>query len=128
MGYNPTMYFPQGYQPLAQPYPAAPQYAPQPAPATRAVEAIPVDSEDQVFTWPVNVGATVLFMAQDDSFVAFKTNSLKGEDAPVFYDKRPPAPPAPVFDPEAYVTKDELDRRLAEISEPRRPKKEEAET
>ncbi len=91
---------------------------------TRAIEAIPVDSEEQVQTWPVNVGATVLFMAKDDRFVAFKTNDVKGELPPVFYDLRPPAPPAPVFDPAVYT---DLEKRVAALeanSAPRRAKKE----
>ena len=102
MAYNPMNYLPQYQTPYYQ----------QPVPTTRAVEAIPVDNENQVLTWPVNVGATVLFMSKDDSFVAFKTNTMKGEDAPVFYDKRPPLPPQPAFDPSAYVTRDELEKRL----------------
>lgn len=104
-------------------FPQYPQMQ-QPPVQTRAIEAIPVDNEDQVRTWPVNVGATVLFMAKDDSFVAFKTNDVKGELQPEFFDKRPPTPPAPVFDPAAYVTREELEKRIAEISAPKRVKKE----
>ena len=43
---------------------------------------------------------------------------------PEFFDKRPPSPPAPVFDPAAYVTREELEKRIAEISAPKRVKKE----
>lgn len=115
--------FPVGYQPAQMPGWNNQQMYQQPV-QTRAIEAIPVDSEEQVQTWPVNVGATVLFMAKDDRFVAFKTNDVKGELPPVFYDLRPPAPPAPVFDPAVYT---DLEKRVAALeanSAPRRAKKE----
>lgn len=121
--------FPMNYQQQMYPqmYQQQTQQIPQQAVQTRAIEAIPVDNEDQVRTWPVNVGATVLFLAKDDSFAAFKTNDVKGELPPVFYDRRPPAPPAPVFDPAAYT---DLEKRVAALeanSAPVRGKKEAAE-
>lgn len=82
-------------------YPAIPQQ-------TRAIEVIPVDNEDQVDTWQVQAGTTVEFMARNDSFVAFKSVGINGEPSIEFYDRRPPAPPAPVFSPADYVRKDEL--------------------
>lgn len=105
MPYNP--YFPAAYQ----------QYQQMPT-QTRTVEAIPVDNEDAVVSFPVAVGATVMLVAKDDHFVAFKTNGMNGESTVSFYDKRPPAPPTPVFDPKAYVTRDELESRLAAILKP----------
>ena len=116
---NPYQMYPQ-----QQMYPYQQMQQPQQSVQARAIEAIPVDNEEQVRTWPVNVGATVLFMAKDDSFVAFKTNDVKGELPPVFYDMRPPAPPAPAFDPSAYS---DLEKRVAALeanSAPRRAKKE----
>lgn len=74
----------------------------------RAVEVIPVDNEDQVNSWQVQAGTTVEFMARNDSFVAFKSVGINGEPSIEFYDRRPPAPPAPVFSPADYVRKDEL--------------------
>lgn len=121
---NPGM-FPVGYQP-AQIYPQQPfQQFQQPPVQTRAIEAVPVDNEDQVRTWPVNVGATVLFMAKDDSFVAFKTHDIKGEVPPVFYDLRPPAPEAPAPD---FLTRKEAEEMIAAaLAAKRTPKKEAAE-
>lgn len=86
-----------------QQYPAMP-----PQQQTRAIEVIPVDNEDQVNTWQVQAGTTVEFMARNDSFVAFKSVGINGESTVDFYDRRPPAPPAPVFSPADYVRKDEL--------------------
>lgn len=119
---NPYQMYPQ-----QQIYPYQQMQQPQQPVQARAIEAIPVDNEEQVRTWPVNVGATVLFMAKDDSFVAFKTNDVKGELPPVFYDMRPPAPPAPVFDPAAYSDLEKRVAALEAISAPRRAKKEAAE-
>lgn len=96
--------FPVTYQ---QMYPAynpfqSLQSMPQPAPQqqqSRMVEVIPVANENAVVDFPVPVGVTQEFVAQDDSFVAFKSNGVNGQSDVVYYDKRPPAPPAPAFDP-----------------------------
>lgn len=105
MAYNPMMYYPQSN------YPPVPYQQVQ-QPAGRMVEAIPVDSEKSAIDYPVAVGATVVLFARDDSFIAVKTAALNGPGSFDIYDKRPPAPPQPVFDPAAYVTKAELEKRL----------------
>lgn len=104
----PQMY--AGYNPFQ-----APQPAPQPAPQqqSRMVEVIPVANESAVVDFPVPVGVTQEFMAQDDSFVAFKSNGVNGQSGIVYYDRRPPAPPAPTFDPAAFVRRDEIDGMIA---------------
>ena len=101
MPYNP--YFPVNYQPYQQ------------QPQTRSVEAIPVDNEDVVLSFPVAVGATVMMVAKDDRFVAFKTNGMNGESSISFYDRRPPAPAQEPFDPSLYVRRDELEKLIASI-------------
>ena len=103
MPYNP--FFPVNYQPYQQ----------YQQPQTRTVEAIPVDDEDVVLSFPVAVGATVMMVAKDDRFVAFKTNGMNGESAISFYDKRPPAPAQEPFDPSLYVRRDELERIIANM-------------
>lgn len=126
--------FPVGYQPAYNPYAAGYQYQqqaaqiqPQAAPSSRTVEVFPVDDERAVDVFPVGNGNTVMMIARDDRFIAVKSISLDGTPSATFYDKRPPAPPAPAFDPAAYVTRDELEERLAALSAPtRRSKKEEA--
>ena len=97
--YNP--YLPQNY----------PMYQQQ----TRMVEAIPVDTVEEAARIQVQIGGTVLAVARDDSFIAVKSVGMNGQDSFNVFDKRPPAPPAPVFDPTSYVTKDELEARLAAI-------------
>ena len=117
MPYNP--FFPVNYQPYQQQ-----QYQ---QPQTRTVEAIPVDDENVVLSFPVAVGATVMMVAKDDRFVAFKTNGMNGESSISFYDRRPPAPEPVPFDASQYVRRDELEkiiasmRRKDEMYEPVRP-------
>lgn len=95
------MYMPQYQQPLYQ------------QPNTRTVEIVPVDNEDSAAGFPVGMGATQMMIAKDDSFVAVKSVSVNGQSDFVIYDKRPPAPPAPTFNPQEYVRKDEVETLVA---------------
>lgn len=108
MAWNPQMYMPQQYQPMYQPM----------QPQSRMVEVVPVDSVDSAKEFPVAIGATMLMIAKDDSFLAIKINGVNGQSSFEVYDKRPPAPEKPVFDPAVYVTRDELESRLAAIMKP----------
>ena len=111
MAYTPMSFFPQNYQPLMPP-----QYSTQiQQPAGRMIEVVPVDNEEAAAAFPVQVGATQVMFARDDSFIAVKSSNVNGQSSFDIYDKRPPAPPQPAFDPQAYVTKDELEKRLAAI-------------
>lgn len=104
MAFNP--YMPYQYQPQYQ--------------QTRMVEAVPVDTVEEAAKIQVQIGGTVLAFAKDDSFIAVKSVGVNGADSFNVFDKRPPAPPQPVFDPAAYVTKDELESRIAAILEARK--------
>ena len=116
MAFNPQPFYPAGYQP-----PYLPTYqAPQPqqlqqAPQTKYVEVIPVDSAQEVESCPMAAGSTGFFFARDDSFNAVKSVGLNGQVSVTFFDKRPPAPPEPVFDPSAYVRKDEVETLVTGI-------------
>lgn len=114
MAWNPNMYVPYQQQPMYQPQP-------------RMVEAVPVDTVEDAARIQVQIGGTVLAIAKDDSFIVIKSVGMNGTDSVTVFDKRPPAPPAPVFDPKEYVTKEELEERLAAISRPPRARKEAAE-
>lgn len=125
--------FPATYQPMGVPQYQPPVYQAQPVQApvqtnSRMVEVIPVDTEENAAGWPVGVGATQMMIAKDDSFIAFKTVSVNGQTEFAVYDKRPPAPPAPVFDPKVYVRRDEVETliaaALAAQAIPQRTKKE----
>ena len=127
MAWNPQSYFPVGYAAAQMPQQMQmPMYQPQMAqqvqqtqpqmmtPPTIHAEIVQVDGEEAAAAYPVGAGA---------SFV--KTAGANGATLDVFV-KRPPAPPAPAFDPTLYVTREEMEARLASLTAPRRAKKEEA--
>lgn len=121
--------FPQYQQAYQQPY-QMPQYQQPQQPvqqqASRMTEVFPAASEKAVLEFPVQAGATVMMVANDDSFVAIKEASVTGQINTVFYDRRPPEPAEAPVDLTAYVTRDELDQRLAALTATRRAKREEA--
>jgi len=102
--------FPATYQQMYMPQYQQPVYQ---QPNTRTVEIVPVDNEDSAAGFPVGMGATQMMIAKDDSFVAVKSVSVNGQSDFVIYDKRPPAPPAPTFNPQEYVRKDEVETLVA---------------
>lgn len=109
--------YPATYQQMYPYNPFVPQIMQQPVqqPTGRMVEIVPTDSEDAATNFPVAVGATQMLMARDDSFIAVKTNGVNGQSNLIFYDKRPPAPPAPAFDPAAYIRRDEIEDVVAAV-------------
>ena len=112
---NYPQYYPQYQQPM--------QYQ-APQQSSRMIEVYAVDNEKAVADMPVSNGNTQMVIAKDDSFIAVKAVGLDGTVAVQYYDKRPPAPPAPSFDPALYVTREELETRLAAFQRPARAKKE----
>lgn len=121
MAYNPQMYYPQAYQaPQFQYQPQMPQQMMTP-PTIRA-EIVQVDNEEAASAYPVGAGASQMMIAKDDSAIYVKTAGANGTTLDV-YVKRPPAPPAPTFDPTLYVTREELEQRLNGLAS--RNKKEE---
>lgn len=125
--------YPQFYPQYQQPY-QMPQYQQMPQqqaqPSSRMTEVFPAASEKTVLEFPVTAGTTQMFVATDDSFIAIKEASVTGQITTQFYDKRPPAPPEKPVDLTAFVTREELEQRLAALSTPaKRPtKKEEVES
>ena len=120
--------FPATYQQMYMPQYQQPVYQ---QPNTRTVEIVPVDNEDSAAGFPVGMGATQMMIAKDDSFVAVKSVSVNGQSDFVIYDKRPPSPPAPTFNPQEYVRKDEIETLVAAAlvaqTSQRKVKKEETE-
>ena len=97
----------------------------------QTVEVLPADNERFVLDFPVGNGQTKLFISKSDTFVGIKSVSMAGEVSVDFFDKRPPAPPAPTMNPADYVRKDELSALIAEAikaeNPPRRAAKKEDE-
>ena len=82
-------------------------------PTSRMAEVFLAANEKAVYDFPVAAGTTVLFVAGDESFIAIKEVSVAGQISTTFYDKRPPAPQEMPIDPTMYVTRKELEQRLA---------------
>lgn len=108
-----TGYFPVNYQPY-QMY-QQPIQQMQPTQQTRSIEVMAVPNEQAVLDAIVPVGMTQEFVAIDDSFVAFKTNSANGQVSLTFYDKRPPAPTEQPFNPGDYVRRDEIEALVSQV-------------
>jgi len=101
------MYQPQMYQQYQQ------QQTAQMTPPTIRAEIVQVDGEEAAKTFPVGAGATQMLMAKDDSAIYIKTALPNGQMNLDVYEKRPPAPPAPVFDPSLYVRRDEVEMLIS---------------
>ena len=87
----------------------------QQQPSSRMVEVVPASSEQAAKEFPVPAGATQMIIGNDDSFIAVKAVSMTGQITFDIYDKRPPAPPEKPIDLGLFVTRDELEKRLAEL-------------
>ena len=67
-----------------------------------------VDSIDAISRTPPAPGTTGAYMTKDEQTIIFRSMYANGEYKDRIYDQRPPAPPAPKFDPALYVRKDEI--------------------
>lgn len=84
-------------------------------PPTIRAEIIQVDSPEAIDRFPQNPGSTQMYMTKDETFIIIRSVLANGEHTDVIYDKRPPAPPAPVIDPADYVRKEDLPALIAEV-------------
>lgn len=118
--------FPIGYQPMQMPYypqypqsiqqPAQPQQSPTMTPPTIRADIVQVDNEQTAANYPVAVGTPQMMMAKDDSAIYVKTAYANGQYQLDVFEKRPPRPQTPPVDMGAYVTRDELEKRLSEVT------------
>lgn len=118
--------FPIGYQPMQMPYypqyqqsmqqPAQPQQSPTMTPPTIRADIVQVDNEQAAANYPVAVGTPQMMMAKDDSAIYVKTAYANGQYQLDIFEKKPPKPKTPPMDMTAYVTRDELERRLSEVT------------
>jgi len=120
MAYNPQYFFPQNYQPVYQ------QQVQQMTLPTIHAEIVQVDGEQAAANYPVGAGASQMMIARDDSAIYVKTAGANGSTLDV-YEKRPPAPAEPPFDPSRYVTRDEIEALVASLVARSGKKKEAAE-
>lgn len=90
------------------------QSAPMMTPPTIRAEIIQIEDEAAVDRFPLAAGASQMFMTRAEDKIIIKTMGQDGALPLVIYDKRPPAPPAPKFDPAEYVRRDEADKLIME--------------
>lgn len=101
-------------QPVQQPQQ---QPAQMMTPPTIRAEIIQVDDdgwENYVDRFPVAGGASQMFMTRSEGKIIIKSAGQTGTLPLTIYDKRPPEPPAPAFDPAEYVRRDEADKLIME--------------
>jgi len=67
-----------------------------------------VDSIEAISKNPPAPGTTGAYMTKDEKMIIFRSMYANGEYSDKIYDERPPAPPAPKFDPAEYVRRDEI--------------------
>lgn len=106
----PQMY-PQYQQPFQQPVGTQMSQPNQQmlTPPTIRAEIVQVEDEKAASNFPVGAGSSQMMIARDESAIFIKSAMANGQTKVDVFEKRPPAPPAPVFDPGEYVRKDELE-------------------
>lgn len=134
--------FPVGYQPYNgyQQY----QYTPQQMPAnswgmpsgqmpqqnspvqqdmtpTIRMDIKQIESIDAISRTPPAPGTTGAYMTKDENTIIFRSVYANGEYTDKIYDKRPPEPQKPEFDPSAYVRKDEINDLISRALSQRKP-------
>ena len=138
MAYNngfPVTYqqmYPQFQNPYLQPqfqqYQAPQQQQAQTmTPPTVHADIIQIASEQEGTTFPVAAGASQMMITKDESTIMVKTAFANGQTTLAIYDKRPPAPAEKPVDLSVYVTREELESRLAALTAQKRPVKKEME-
>lgn len=66
--------------------------------------------ENTVDRFPLGPGASQMFITKSEDKVIIKTIGQDGPLPLIIYDKRPPEPPAPKFDPAQFMRRDEVDK------------------
>lgn len=120
--------FPASYQPMNygfQPYQqqgaqmsltSQPQQQQQMmTPPTIRAEIIQVDDETAAENYPVGAGASQMMIKKDDSEIYVKSVLANGQATLDVFSKRPRTPQKASFDPDKYVTREELENRLQAI-------------
>lgn len=103
----------QGQQAAHQPPNQPPQQAM--TPPTVHADIIQIKSIDEGERYPLGAGMKQMFVTYDESAILLKEQHQTGYTLTV-YDKRPPEAKKPPIDPAKFVTKDELEQRLAAIT------------
>lgn len=84
-------------------------------PPTIHAEIVQVSNKSEAMNFPVGAGQAQMMMAKDDSAIFIKTAFANGQSNIVEYVRKVPDPETPSAD---YVTREEFERRLAELVKP----------
>ena len=120
--------FPMSYQQFYQPQYQAPyggfqggnnqmqqqaQTAPQMmTPPTIHAEIVQIADRNEALNFPVGAGQAQMMITRDDSTIFVKSAFANGQSSLVEYVKKEPEPQKPPAD---YITREEFEKRLAEI-------------
>lgn len=104
-----------GFQPSQVPQQIQPQQQQQQmlTPPTIHAEIVQVSDKQEALNFPVGAGQAQMMIARDDSAIYVKTAYANGQSNLVEYVRKEAEPEAPTPD---YVTREEFEQRLAEIS------------
>lgn len=81
-------------------------------PPTIHAEIVQIADRAEALNFPVGAGQAQMMIAKDDSAIFVKTAFANGQSNLVEYVKKAPEPQTPPAD---YITREEFERRLAEI-------------
>lgn len=123
--------FPMSYQQLYQPQYQSPyggfqsgqqmsgasQQAQMMTPPTIHAEIVQIADRAEALNFPVGAGQAQMMITRDDSSIFVKTAFPNGQSNLVEYVKKAPEPETPHVD---YVTREEFERRLAELTTPKK--------
>lgn len=107
--------YPQ-YYPYQQPTQQAQTIQQNLTPPTIHADIIQIDDESAVERYPLAAGVSQMFITKAEDKIIIKTMGQSGALPLKVFDERPPEPPKPEFDPCLYVTRDELEKRLASLT------------
>lgn len=94
---------------------AAPAQQQTMTPPTIHADIIQIRSVDEAERFPMGAGMKQMFVTYDESAIVLKEQHQTGYNLTV-YDRRPPEAEKPPIDPDKFVTKDELEERLARLA------------
>ncbi len=108
--YQDPSYMRAAGQHTAQPIPngQVPVNTPQDMTPTIRAEIKQVESIEAIDNVPLGAGTSQMFMTKDEKNIVIRSVFANGQHTDKIYDERPPAPPAPKFDPAVYVRRDEI--------------------
>lgn len=84
-------------------------------PPTIRAEIVQVDNLAAIDRFPMAAGTSQMFITKDEGNIVVRSMYANGQHTDEIYDKRPPAPPAPVLNPDDYIRRDEFPALIAKV-------------